>query len=349
MSNINTENEGLVQPPKKGDKVDVIRILILAVVSFVLGFGLVIFFLGPSDTKLPDDLPDLSGNSVMANAAVEGPAAETDGSASTGNPVMDGYAPSADDNPLLPASGDPDSPSAASNENPESPASGVDEAAAPPEVPPGRTPDNVALDGSAFYLKCWDGNGAETPGESCDRLAVLEKRVSTRLYVVDRCKQEHSGQKNAGKLSLGVEVDFEKASLSFWNGPSSTLENAAKVATCLRTELNGLPIQGVSHKFARYRMFYTVLFGDAKQGAATDKSGGAAAATDDAAKKLPSGKTVTVTMDRVRVRKSPVDGEIIGKIAKDNQVTLLKKKGDWCQILTPNNNEGWMICEALSK
>ena len=42
-------------------------------------------------------------------------------------------------------------------------------------------------------------------------------------------------------------------------------------------------------------------------------------------------------------------GEVIGKIGKDNQVKLLKKKGDWCQVMTPNNNEGWMICEALSK
>lgn len=353
MSNINTENNGKIQPPKKGDKVDVIRILILAVVSFVLGFGLVIFFLGPSDTKLPDDLPDLSGKPTVATVdATEPPVAE-ESTETPDNPPATGYASTeVVNNPLLPATAEQNAPSVISNDSsadPESTATRVDEAAAPPEVPPGRTPDNVTLDGNAFYLKCWDGNGAETPGESCDRLSVFEKRVATRLYVVDRCKLQHTDKKSAGKLSLGVEVDFEKSALSFWNGPSSTLENAAKIATCLRSELNGLPIQGVSHKYARYRMFYTVLFGDPKRATVGEKSESAAPAVENPAKNLPIGKTVTVLKDQVRVRKSPVDGDVIGKIAKDNQVKLLKKKGEWCQVMTPNNNEGWMICEALSK
>ena len=221
-------------------------------------------------------------------------------------------------------------------------------------MPPGKTPDNVALDGGAFYLKCWDKNGAATQGASCDKLSVLEKRVATRLYVVDRCKKKHSGEKSAGKLSLGVEVDFDKSSVNYWNGPSSTLENAAKTATCLRTELNGLPIRGAAHKYSRYRMFFTVLFGDAKSIAASKAASDKEASSgkdekSDAAKTGGKGKLVKVLKDQVRVRKTPVDGEVIGKIGKDNEVRLLQKKGEWCKVLTPNNNEGWMICEALTK
>ncbi|MCK9463885.1 MAG: SH3 domain-containing protein [Proteobacteria bacterium] len=47
------------------------------------------------------------------------------------------------------------------------------------------------------------------------------------------------------------------------------------------------------------------------------------------------------------MRKTPVDGEIIGKIGQGNQVRLLKQKEGWCQIVTPTGNEGWMICDAL--
>ena len=339
MNDINTDT-GIGKPPKrKGDKVEVVRILILAVVSFVLGFGLVIFFLAPSNKNEIDDLPDLTG--VADSAADETADSPEKGStpaveSATTSPGG-GYAPSDEANPLL-AAGTADESSGEGNNF-------ADEADAPPSVPPGRTPDGVSLDGSAFYLKCWDSNGGELAGDACDKLSVLEKRMETRLYVVDRCRQQNAGAKAEGKLSLGMEVDFDKQTLSFWNGASSTLENAAKVATCLRTELNGLPITSVDHKASRYRIFFTVLFG--KDG----KSGDPAPSNADGnvAKKLPVGKSVTVVMDNVRVRKAPVDGEIIGKIAKDNEVKLLKKKGDWCNVLTPNDNEGWMICEALSK
>jgi uncharacterized protein YgiM (DUF1202 family) len=60
------------------------------------------------------------------------------------------------------------------------------------------------------------------------------------------------------------------------------------------------------------------------------------------------GRLVDVIKDRVRVRKKAVDGEIIGKISSGNQVRLIGKKGAWCNVVTPNNNEGWMICNALS-
>ena len=203
-------------------------------------------------------------------------------------------------------------------------------------MPPGRTPSGVALDGSGFYLKCWDDSGTELPGDSCDKLAVLEKRFSTRLYVVDKCKKKHTSEKSKGKLSVGVEVDFSSGSLSFWNGASSELENAALVAKCLRTELAGLPTYGFDHKYAKYRIFFTVLFGDAPKATVSKPKPG-------------EGKLVDVIKDRVRVRKEPVTGEVIGLISSDSQVRLLGKKEGWCRVVTPNNNEGWMTCEAIGK
>ena len=35
-------------------------------------------------------------------------------------------------------------------------------------------------------------------------------------------------------------------------------------------------------------------------------------------------------------------------VAAGYQVTLLQRQGAWCQVITPNNNRGWMICRALA-
>lgn len=308
------------RPPKKGDKLEVIKILVLAVISFGLGFALVFLFLRPGSSEdEPEDLdlaPD-QGATVAQH--------ESGGGA--------GYAPTE------PAGGGgyaPTEPSGAGETD-----EGPDEGAAPPELKPGKTPEGVLLDGDAYYLKCWDSDGVEHAGKECDKLSVLEKRFSTRLYVIDKCRRDKAGDSAAGKLSVAMEVDFQQMSISFWSGASSDIKNAAGIGTCLRTSMSGLPVHGVDHKNARYRIFFTVLFGSAA--AKKGKQEAAKAAKFVAGK----GKLVDVVKDRVRVRKSPKDGDIIGKISSGNQVRLLEKKQGWCHIVTPNKNDGWMICDAL--
>jgi hypothetical protein len=321
---------GVVKPAaKKSDKIEVVKILVLALVSFGLGFGLVILFLGPETGERRDLVGEVEEAQAPGQASAAPPSASgADAKGGFAPAGQEGYAPSPADAPSQEAEAEG--------------AALADEATAPVEVPPGRTPENVALDGSAFYLKCWDDNNAEIPGTDCDRLEVLEKRFSTRLYVVEKCRIKHAGEKAEGKLSIGMEVDFGAKALSFWNGASSDLEKASEVAVCLRDELKGLPIHSVDHKHSKYRMFFTVVFGKSKKKAAQPTP-------SKPPLKAAKGATVDVVMDRVRVRKTPVDGEIIGKISSGNQVKLLKKKDGWCQVLTPNNNEGWMTCEALSK
>ncbi len=310
----------------KDDRVDVIRILVVMAISFLLGFGLVIAFFKNS----PPSTEDSQGAEAAPDTPEEengSPVADT----SDASPEASGYAPSGGYAPA-------DTPKPVENDHGDE-GGDYNEGDAPPVVPPGRTPEGVFVEGEPFYLKCWDSNGSEIAGASCDHLNLLEKRFSTRVYVVDKCKQKYTPSGAVGKLSLGMEVDFDKRSLNFWSGASSDLDSAQKVATCLREELAGLPINGVEHKNNRYRIFFTVKFGDSE---------GKPAKAPAAGKKLTKGKIVKVIKDRVRVRKEPVDGAIIGKISSGNQVKLIKKKGEWCNIVTPNNNEGWMTCEALS-
>ena len=209
-----------------------------------------------------------------------------------------------------------------------------DEATALPEVIPGPTPDGIKINGAALYLKCSDSNGSES--KSCDQLTVLEKRMNTRLYVIDKCKKQFAGDAT-GKLSLGANLDFNDNTIKFWSGPSSTLENAKAIGNCVRLKLAGIPIYGIKHNYKKYRIFFTVDFYDVK------------AHERELAKKRRRGREVQVIKDRVNVREEPVTGASLGRISSDSKVIFLKKNAtrDWCQVLTPNNREGWMICEAL--
>jgi hypothetical protein len=345
----------------KGDRLEIVKVLVLALVSFLAGFALVLVFLRqPSDTaadeaQTPAAQAQTAAKPVPAappapalTPAVGGAAPEDAG---TAPPAAGGYEP-------VGGYGAAPAPAPAQGGEQVAAAGAASEGDAPPEVPPGKTPDGMLLDGDAFYFKCWDDAGVERKGSDCDRLDTFEKRFSTRLYVVDKCRVEGASASAEGKLSVASEVDFQAGKVSFWNAPSSDLPNAAKIGTCLRGALAGLPIQGVEHKYARYRVFFTVLFGKAalkKAGAekkVEDKESAKAGdkAEDKKAGDKPppgKGKLVEVKKDNVRVRKTPVDGEVIGKIGQGNQVRLLKQKEGWCQVVTPSGNEGWMICDAL--
>jgi hypothetical protein len=363
----------------KGDRLEIVKVLVLALVSFLAGFALVLIFLrGPSDSggDAANGTADAPAAPVPAASPAPAPSAAVATPAPTEAPIAQpieapaaagGYEPA----PTAAATGGYEptpavSPTAETGVAPSegdavaaTATAGADEGSAPAEVPPGKTPDGMALDGEAFYLKCWDDGGVERKGVECDRLGVFEKRFATRLYVVDKCRIDAASVTAEGKLSVAAEVDFAASKVSFWNAPSSDIQNAAQIGSCLRGALTGLPIQGIEHKYARYRVFFTVLFGKqaAKKAAAeavkaepaADKGEGKAQAASGSPSKPPAGKgkLITVVKDKVRVRKTPVDGEVIGKIGQGNQVRLLKQKDGWCQIVTPSGNEGWMICDAL--
>ncbi|MBN2715864.1 MAG: SH3 domain-containing protein [Deltaproteobacteria bacterium] len=206
-----------------------------------------------------------------------------------------------------------------------------------PEVPPWATPDGIRLDGAPLYFKCWVRADDTGSSKECDRLRVLEKRMATRLYVVDECRKIHGSETDLGLLSLGANLNFADNTISFWSGPSSTIAGAQKIGNCVRGKLAGLPLSNIAHKHEKYRIFFSVDFFDIKQ-------------REQMLTRLRSkGREVQVTMDKVNVREEPVDGASLGRISSDSKVIFLKKNEtkDWCQILTPGNRIGWMICDAL--
>lgn len=335
----------------KNDKLELVKILAIMVVSFALGFALVILFLKPtppSTGDTGDDRPEEQPTPQPALPAAPAAPAAASAPPSSADTAILSPAPS----PAAPGSGYAGDgyappPIGAEPAAPVAPDTQADEGSARPGVPPGKTPEGVSIDGAAFYLKCWDAAGVEIPGTSCDRLEVLEKRFSTRLYAVAKCKVDAVGEKAEGKLSVGMEADFDAKSVRFWIGASSTFENTGKIAGCLRDSLAGLPIDEIPHKQNRYRLFHTVLFGKQAKRAVADKPQQPDAQAQPKAPK-GKGKVAKVIKDHVRVRRTPQDGEIIGKIGKDNEVRVLEKKQGWCHVVTPNGKEGWMICDSLA-
>jgi hypothetical protein len=93
---------------------------------------------------------------------------------------------------------------------------------------------------------------------------------------------------------------------------------------------------GPASPYRRFRIFFTVAFKDSEK-------------QRRALKELKRiGRTVDVVKDNVRVRNRPGDGLVLGKVSSHHQVTLIKHRDEWCRVITPNNHQGWMICDALA-
>ncbi|MBN2525665.1 MAG: SH3 domain-containing protein [Deltaproteobacteria bacterium] len=295
-------------PPAKAGVAATIIVVVLGILAFAIGFLLVHF-----------TVPKPTVKSNVANCAPQTNAVQSEAVAMSdveteGNDESRSDAASAEDETMSP-----------------------DASGGLPEVPPGATPDGIRLDGAPLYFKCWVKSSDSGSSKECDRLRVLEKRMVTRLYVVDECRQQHAGEKDLGLLSLGANLDFSDNTISFWSGPSSTIANAQKIGNCVRQKLAGLPLSSISHKHEKYRIFFSVDFFDVEE------------RQQMLERKRKNGREVTVSMDNVNVREEPVDGASLGRISSDSKVIFLKKNDtkEWCQVLTPSNRIGWMICDAL--
>ncbi len=214
----------------------------------------------------------------------------------------------------------------------------------PEQAPPGETPPGVKLGDKIVYTKCWDKNGLQHPGNKCDKLDPLIDRFSKRLYIVDQCRKAAARHRSIGHLRLGIEVDLTRRIMSIWNGSGSDIDNAVQITACLKEKLRTLSLDGLDSQFARYHVSVTVHFETIRKPHPRLRQH----IDEPTAEQARQGRNVQVTKDHVRVRKQPVDGKIIGKISSGNYVILLEQQDDWCRVLTPRGNAGWMVCWALA-
>jgi hypothetical protein len=159
---------------------------------------------------------------------------------------------------------------------------------------------------------------------------------------------EANGERATG-LPFFIEADFVSDSLSFWIDQGIGVKTKTAILACVSDTLSNMSIGKVPHKHSRYRLEGEVKF----KGTQTAKILPGALPTSEKEmvkleKALAEAKQVDVVRERVRVRKSPVDGEIIGFISKPAKVELIEKSDEWCLVKTKRGNVGWMVCWGLS-
>lgn len=195
-------------------------------------------------------------------------------------------------------------------------------------------------------IKCWDQRGFEYRAAECDTLGELALLAEHHLDMIESCRTETTNAGNTGRFALFAEADFVRNRFSIWPGTASTLRDADKIADCVTDRWRALPFTSVSHRFSRYRMKGVVQF----EGVRLPSSSPIAITPSrsvELEKAAADAKEVTVSRDRVRVRKSPVSGEIIGFISTGQRVKLIEVTDEWCLIKTKRGNLGWMICWGL--
>lgn len=188
--------------------------------------------------------------------------------------------------------------------------------------------------GEPFYHRCWsegEADAGSVEGDRCGRLPPLERYVASRISLAERCRDQSSRPVAEGSLSLGVELDFASGRLRTWSGPSSTLENAQEVATCIRRGLDAEVTEAWPHRFARYRVFFTFRFGEEVEAAAAD-----------------AGAPTRLKLDRVRLRERPEKGRILARLREGELVYELEHEGGWVRIRTADGREGWVFEPAIT-
>ena len=197
-------------------------------------------------------------------------------------------------------------------------------------------------------ITCWDATGFPNAAETCGELSELRDVIEKRLYVVDQCRKQIAGDYATGHLDLGMELDFEGGSLSFWSKPTTRIPKGVNIAECMTAELKGMSLGELGPKFARYHFALTVAFGRPGDAVAAVNPKASLKRGDVTPEQIEQGRIVAVIRDRVRVRKAPIDGEILGKISSGNRVLLIEESDGWCHVKTPRGNIGWMVCWALA-
>ena len=220
-------------------------------------------------------------------------------------------------------------------------------------LPPPPTVPGVVMLSRMTPIKCWDNRGFEQSAADCDALNALARRTEENLTLLENCRTEILGAGAMGVLALYAEADFVRNRMTFWPGTASTLRYADRVAECLTERWREPRFSKLPHRFDRYRMKAAVRF-EGSYHAAPAPPGTVAVhsvITASQAERLETAAEnaveVTVARDRVRVRKAPVDGEIIGFISTGQRVKLLQVTDEWCSVKTKRGNVGWMVCWGL--
>lgn len=175
--------------------------------------------------------------------------------------------------------------------------------------------------------------------KDCDAVA-FDDIARPRLATLAACP---AGLGNAGVLSVGFDLDFEKNTVSnFRTGQSTSFEEpiAAKLVECVAQEFKTATLTGIKHEHTNYTVFYKVEFSPEAAPKEQAGSGG-----DDVVE--ASGRA-TVGWNVALIRKKPRDGEVVARVLSGTNVVVTGRQDDWYRVkYDGKGNEGWVYRSAI--
>lgn len=205
---------------------------------------------------------------------------------------------------------------------------------------------NVTI-GKSILMHCQDKPGVHIPASRCGELQ-LDTIVVPKLENFSTCPTAESV---VGKLSLGVDVDFEQHTVRLIVGRSSALtfmgrRNDHKIddlLNCVRPSLEeiGNKEAPAVHEHARYLLFYTVHFAPLTS---------AKPATPYAEK--PASGTATVQVESVKVIDQPnASGTLVSRLSRGTTVSIVGTSGHWVHIRFNEQEpkEGWVFRTSIGR
>ena len=211
-------------------------------------------------------------------------------------------------------------------------------APAAPEAPSNKETVGV---GPGKITKCWDKKNKKVP--DCGEL-LLDPVAVPKLTALAECP---SAVGLAGKVSVGLEIDFEKKEVHVVKGkkektsiPSSTV---AGIVQCAARAFANVPLEDVPHTFRHYTVAYGLTFyppGKAPEEAEEKPAEGEEAAGSTTSEAGANGSAL-VSWDTALVRKEPKDGEVVVRLVRGTKVKIVGRRNDWYKI-EAGAKTGWI-------
>lgn len=223
--------------------------------------------------------------------------------------------------------------------------------AAPTAVPGAAPPENkqtVAV-GPGKITRCWDKKSKKVT--DCGELQ-LDNLAVPKLKDLAVCP---SAVGLSGKLTLGIEIDFDKKEVHVVKGkkdkttiPSTTVTG---IVQCATKGFANLPLEEVPHKFKHYSVQYGLTFyppgkGAEEAGAAENAGEGGEDAAGSTTSETGAEGTATVIQDTGLVRKEPKDGEVVARLVRGTKVKIVGRRNEWYKI-DANGKTGWIYRGAI--
>jgi hypothetical protein len=170
----------------------------------------------------------------------------------------------------------------------------------------------------------------------CDEIKV-DDLVHPHLMALLGCP---SAQGVFGTLSLGFRLDFEQAKISeVESGRSTDLpeETTKEILRCATQELSTVSLNGLSHQFDSYQVFYLLEF-KTPEAAAQDKT----SVTPASGKATVQWRTALIREEADR------DAKVVARLLTGAVIVVTGRMGEWYRIkYDDKGREGWVHGAAI--